>query len=152
MPRGARHAAVLTLAAIALLAGCGHDGSESEASSDSETPANPSAPASPTESEPPEMPTEDPMPEGGPLAAAIADLSRDTGIDPDDIQVVLNEPITWRDGSLGCPKLGMMYTQALVDGYRIVLRAGGDEVAYHGSNGRPPFRCDHPDPNGSIRA
>jgi hypothetical protein len=90
------------------------------------------------------------MPEDGPLAAAIADLSRDTGVDPDDIHVVANEPVTWRDGSLGCPEPGMMYTQALVDGYRIVLRAAGEVVEYHGSTGRPPFRCDHPDPNGSI--
>jgi hypothetical protein len=90
------------------------------------------------------------MPQDDPLAAAIADLSRETGVDPDDVQVVVNEQVTWRDGSLGCPEPGMMYTQALVDGYRIVLRAGGEEVAYHGSTGRPPFRCDHPNPEGAI--
>jgi hypothetical protein len=44
----------------------------------------------------------------------------------------------------------MMYTQALVDGYRIVLRVGGDEVTYHGANGKPPFRCDHPNPMGAL--
>lgn len=91
------------------------------------------------------------MPEDGPLATAIADLSRHSGVDPGDIQVVVNEPVTWRDGSLGCPEPGKMYTQALVDGYRIVLRAAGQDVAYHGSTGRPPFRCDHPDPNGATR-
>ena len=82
--------------------------------------------------------------------STTTDLSRDTGVDPGYIQVVANEPVTWRDGSMGCPKPGMMYTQALVDGYRIVLRAAGEVVEYHGSTGRPPFRCDHPDPNGSI--
>ena len=91
------------------------------------------------------------MPEHGPLAAAIADLARDTGVAPDDIEVVVNEPVTWRDGSLGCPKPGMMYTQALVDGYRIVLRAAGEEVAYHGANGQAPFRCDNPNPDGALR-
>ncbi len=90
------------------------------------------------------------MPKDDPLAAAIADLSREIGVDPDGVQVVVYEQVTWRDGSLGCPKPGMMYTQALVDGYRIVLRAGGEEVAYHGSTGRPPFRCDHPNPEGAI--
>jgi hypothetical protein len=129
--RGQRHTVVLTFVAAALLAGCGDDGPEFE---------------------PAEMPTEDPMPEDGPLAAAIADLSRDTGVDPDAIQVVVNERVTWRDGSLGCPEPGMMYTQALVEGYRIVLRAEGEEVAYHGSTGKPPFRCDHPAPNGAIGA
>ena len=32
--------------------------------------------------------------------------------------------VTWSDGSAGCPEPGMMYTQALVPGYRIVLQAG----------------------------
>jgi hypothetical protein len=90
------------------------------------------------------------MSEHDPLAAAITDLAHTTGIAPGDIEVVVNESVTWRDGSLGCPKPGMMYTQALVDGYRIVLRAGGEEVAYHGSAGQAPFRCDHPNPNGAI--
>jgi hypothetical protein len=92
------------------------------------------------------------MPQDDPLAAAIAELSRETGVDPDHVQVVVNEQVTWRDGSLGCPKPGMMYTQALVDGYRIVLRAGGEVVAYHGSTGKLPFRCDHPAPNGAIES
>ena len=148
MRGGWRHAAVLTLAGVALLGGCGgaDDGSESQ-------PAESASSPSPTQTEnaPDPTPTEEPMPDG-PLAAAIADLSSDTGVDPDDIQVVVNQEVTWRDGSLGCPKPGMFYTQALVDGYRIVLRAGGEEVAYHGSFGKPPFRCDHPAPNGAVGA
>jgi hypothetical protein len=90
------------------------------------------------------------MPETGPVAEAIADLARTTGVSPADIQVVTHEQVTWRDGSLGCPEPGMMYTQALVDGYRIVLRAEGQTVHYHGSAGKPPFRCDNPNPNGAI--
>jgi hypothetical protein len=146
---GVRHAAVLTLIGVVLLAGCG-GGAEDEPESQPTEPATSASPSeSPTEPDP--TPTEVPMPDG-PLAAAIADLSRDTGVDPDDIRVVAHEQVTWRDGSLGCPKPGMFYTQALVEGYRIVLRAGGEEVAYHGSAGKPPFRCDHPAPNGAIGA
>ncbi len=148
MRGGVRHAAVLTLLGVVLLAGCGGADDETESQ-----PTEPATSASPSESptEPDPTPTEVPMPDG-PLAAAIADLSRDTGVDPDDIRVVVHEQVTWRDGSLGCPKPGMFYTQALVEGYRIVLRAGGEEVAYHGSAGKPPFRCDHPAPNGAIGA
>jgi hypothetical protein len=62
--------------------------------------------------------------------------------------VVAHDEVIWRDGSLGCPQPGMMYTQALVDGFRIVLRVKGQEVSYHGP-GKPPFRCDNPDPNGA---
>lgn len=90
------------------------------------------------------------MPESGPVAEAIADLARATGVDPDDVQVVAYDQVTWRDGSLGCPEPGKMYTQALVDGYRIVLRADGMDVHYHGSTGGSPFRCDRPNPNGAI--
>ena len=172
MRGGLRYAAVLTVAAVALLASCGDDDGTEPAAAEPEASAGPSesatlpterpspvptspsaelTPTTPTASEQPEpTPTEDPMPDDGPLATAIADLSRQTGVDFDEIQVVVNEPVTWRDGSLGCPEPGKMYTQALVDGYRIVLRAAGEEVAYHGSTGRPPFRCDHPDPNGAT--
>ena len=145
MRGGVRHAAVLTLLGVVLLAGCGGADEDEPGSQPTET-------ANPTETAKPDpTPTEVPMPDG-PLAAAIADLFRDTGVDPDDIEVVVHEQVTWRDGSLGCPKPGMFYTQALVEGYRIVLQAGGEEVAYHGSAGKPPFRCDHPAPNGAIGA
>jgi hypothetical protein len=30
----------------------------------------------------------------------------------------------WNDGSLGCPEPGMMYTQALVNGYWLIIEAG----------------------------
>jgi hypothetical protein len=85
-----------------------------------------------------------------PRAQAIADLADRLGIDPDTIEVATYEEVTWRDGSLGCPKPGRMYTQALVPGYRIVLRAEGVAYAYHGSAGGPPFYCDTPDPRGGT--
>ena len=52
--------------------------------------------------------------------------------------------VTWRDGSLGCPKPGMMYTQALVEGALIVLRLEGREYSYHSGAGKPPFYCENP--------
>ena len=75
---------------------------------------------------------------------AVADLAASAGGDESDIEVVTAERVTWPDGSIGCPQPEEMYTQALVEGYRIVLRAGGDEVAYHGQDGGEPMRCDEP--------
>jgi hypothetical protein len=85
-----------------------------------------------------------------PEALAVADLAAQTGVDPADIDVVASDRVTWRNGSLGCPKLGYSYVQMLVEGYRIVLHAGAENYVYHGANGEVPFRCSQPDPNGTV--
>ena len=51
-------------------------------------------------------------------AAALAKVSRD------QLEIVRAEPAIWNDGSLGCPEPGMNYTQALVNGYWVVIKAG----------------------------
>ena len=39
-----------------------------------------------------------------------------------------------------CPQPGLLYTQALVPGYRIVLQAAGQTLNYHvGGKGGPTF-------------
>jgi hypothetical protein len=80
------------------------------------------------------------------VAIAVADLASAEGVGLGDVEVVTAQEVTWSDGSLGCPQAGMMYTQALVPGYRIVLTVGSDEVAYHGAEGAVPARCDDPQP------
>ena len=82
--------------------------------------------------------------ESSAAALAVKDLSERLGIAAGDIEVLKEEAVTWRDGSLGCPKPDMMYTQALVEGSLIVLRAGGRNYSYHSGKGRPPFYCDNP--------
>jgi hypothetical protein len=77
-------------------------------------------------------------------ALAVTDLASRLGIPETDIEVLSEENVTWRDGSLGCPRPGMMYTQALVEGSRIVLRAGGRDYSYHSGAGKPPFYCEDP--------
>ena len=71
-----------------------------------------------------------------------------------DIKVLSAEAVTWSDGSLGCPQPGMMYTQALVPGFRIVLQAGEQTLNYHAmSRGKPVFcpasRVTAPVPDGN---
>jgi hypothetical protein len=76
---------------------------------------------------------------------AIADLAERMGYAPEEIEIMRFENVTWRNGSLGCPLPGMMYTQALVDGSLIELSAGGKIYSYHSGGGRPPFLCESPD-------
>jgi hypothetical protein len=129
----------------------------SEVADDEREPAE--APAPPASTPPPPAPAPAPSsapaePEEAPVddvtAQAKADLAHHLGIPESRIEVVSRQDVTWRDGSLGCPREGEMYTQALVPGYRIVLRAAGSDHHYHGAQGRPPFRCDRPADDGTY--
>jgi hypothetical protein len=73
--------------------------------------------------------------------AALADAAKRTGLNRVDLKVLSAEDVTWSDGSLGCPEPGMMYTQALVPGYRVQIRAGGQELDYHASRMGLPVLC-----------
>lgn len=78
------------------------------------------------------------------LTLAIADAAERTGLAEDDIELEELSMVTWPDGAIGCPQPDVMYTQALVDGYRIVLDAGGTQLVYHGAIGEDPFLCEDP--------
>jgi hypothetical protein len=74
------------------------------------------------------------------IEAALDDAANRSTTARADIKVVSEDAVTWPDGSLGCPQPGMLYTQALVPGYRIVLQAGEQTLNYHAmSRGRPVF-------------
>ncbi|NEA30507.1 hypothetical protein [Streptomyces sp. SID13031] len=75
------------------------------------------------------------------VAQAKADLATRLGIDATQVTVVSSTEVTWPDGSLGCPKPGMFYTQALVDGTRTVLEVEGTRYDYHSGGSRSPFLC-----------
>jgi len=97
-------------------------------------PASPSAPA-----------VVSPTPAAVSLAsvteAALADAATRTGLEPDALKVLSAEVVTWSDGSLGCPQPGMMYTQALVPGYRVRIQAGGQVLDYHAGRSGQPTLC-----------
>jgi hypothetical protein len=95
---------------------------------------------------PSDSPSDSPSgtPSDGAADAAVADLAAHLGIEPEAVQVVAVEEVTWRDGSLGCAEPGMVYTQALVDGARITLRAEGVEHEYHQGASGTPIRCADP--------
>jgi len=74
------------------------------------------------------------------IEVALADAAQRLSLPRERIEIVSAERVTWADGSLGCPQPGMLYTQALVPGYRIVLRANGQTLNYHSSDrGHPAF-------------
>jgi hypothetical protein len=52
-------------------------------------------------------------------AAALAKVARE------QLVIVRAQPVVWNDGSLGCPEPGKMYTQALVNGYWVIIDAAG---------------------------
>lgn len=62
-------------------------------------------------------------------AAALAKVARD--------QLIIEraESVVWNDGSLGCPEPGMMYTQALVNGYWVVIKAAGQTFDFRVGRG-----------------
>jgi hypothetical protein len=61
----------------------------------------------------------------------LADLLERTESDRSMVKVIKSEFVVWSDGSLGCPQPGMMYTQALVDGYQVIFDVNGDTYDYH---------------------
>jgi len=67
------------------------------------------------------------------LDPVVAEVARLAGVPVDQVVVVSAEAVTFPDGSLGCPQPGMVYTQALVDGYKIVAEAGGKTYDYRGT-------------------
>ncbi len=75
------------------------------------------------------------------IEAARQDLASRTGTAIGEISVVRAQKVTWANGAMGCPQKGMMYTQALVEGYFILLRSNGEESAYHAGRDGQPFHC-----------
>lgn len=84
------------------------------------------------------------------VAWATAHLTAEMDVDPAQIDVRTAEKVTWNDGSIGCPEPGVFYTQALVEGARVILALGGVEYAYHQSDGQEPFLCDDPGEGGFM--
>lgn len=69
--------------------------------------------------------------------AIAADVAASMGVAPDDLELVLLESVTWPDGCLGLAETGQVCSQALVPGWRAVVRLpDGTERRFRGGNGR----------------
>jgi hypothetical protein len=80
------------------------------------------------------------------LDPVVDEVSRDAGVPRAQVRVVSAEAVTFPNAGLGCEQPGMAYTQVQVDGYRVVLEAGGNWYDYRGTGSRPPRRCLKPTP------
>ena len=143
--------------ALALLTACGAGDEEARPTTPPTTAA--SAPA-PVETEPEESEGDTgssaELPadlRGRPeVARAIADAASRQDVPEARVVVAAWTPVTWNDGSLGCPQPGRSYTQALVDGWLLLLRVDTALLAYHaGPDGDFGF-CAEPDGTFTVRA
>jgi hypothetical protein len=62
--------------------------------------------------------------------AAVSRLASTLDLPPEQISVVSTEAVEWPDGCLGVQRPGMMCTQAIVPGYRIILQARGEQFEF----------------------
>lgn len=92
-------------------------------------------------------PSGEPLPSGEAVTvptekwdAIVADLAA-RGVEGEPV-LVWSEAVTWPNGALGCPKPGMSYTQALVDGMRVVVTVDGTTYDYRFGRGNAPRLCE----------
>jgi hypothetical protein len=118
----------LSVASLLVCSGCAMAQNRPPREYDSVKPVQPSAA------------TNVPLPQSV-LDALRVDASKRTGIASDQVAVASAEKVTWTDGALGCPQPGRMYTQSLVPGYRVFMRAGERTLLYHTSETDQVVQC-----------
>lgn len=78
--------------------------------------------------------------------AVIADAARRFEVDENAVVLSQAEQVTWSDGSLGCPRPGMSYTQALVPGFRVSATTPAGKLLYHTDMRGQVVSCVQPAP------
>ena len=71
-----------------------------------------------------------------------ADLSGHLNIAESEVQLLEWRNGTWRDGSMGCPQPGMMYTMSLIPGYQLIFEAQGEKYYYHTRKANDFILCE----------
>lgn len=84
------------------------------------------------------------------VQAGQLDLAGRQGVAVEAITRVEVRSVVWSDGSLGCPRPGMAYPQAEVDGLFVRFRLGERNFDYHGGIGRALFLCDQKPSGGNL--
>lgn len=164
-------ALVTALLAAAALSACGTTDPDPASSSASPS-ASPSASAtpgatttsptpSPSGPDPSSRPTipppvDDQLPPGleddPRVQDAVADAEGRAGVVATPVVIAGYSKVTWNDGSLGCPTKGEVYTQALVPGELLLLRADQRLMSYHAADGGDFEYCATPSAGYSVRA
>lgn len=98
---------------------------------------------------PPDMPIATPPPVTAVppaiLEAVTAEAARLSNVSLDQVAIVRAEPAVWPDGSLGCAQPDEMYTQALVNGYWIILQAWTVPYDFRVTSDGTFRLCPHPE-------
>jgi len=144
-----RRAALATIAAVALAAcGMAEDGAVATTApgdaADSTTSTTVAAPEVTTTLEN-EMPDDAEL-----IQSAVHDLSRRLLVPEETIELVEARPVEWPDGALGCPQEGQVYTQAIVPGTQVLLRADGRVYDYHAGADGVVFLCASDEKDGGY--
>jgi hypothetical protein len=89
--------------------------------------------------------------------AAVQALADALGVAINQVKVVSAEAVDWPNGCLGVQRMGVMCTQQIVPGFRIILEADGQQYEYHtNSSGSQivPASDQQPIPisNGAVQA
>ena len=84
------------------------------------------------------------------VTQAKEDLAQRLAIKVEQIELVEARAVVWPDGSLGCPRPGMVYIQVQQDGMLIRLRVGKSVYNYHSGGTRPPFLCEQSSGNETL--
>ena len=86
------------------------------------------------------------------VAAAITDTATRADVAPAEVVIAAWSPVTWDDGSIGCPQKGRAYTQTLVKGEVLLLRVGTGLFQYHAAGDGPFAYCANPSSAYSVTA
>jgi hypothetical protein len=78
---------------------------------------------------------------GEQVSAAQFNLANRAGISADKIVVSEARVVNWGSSAIGCPQTGMSYTQAIVPGVQLLLKANGITYHYHGHKGGKLIFC-----------
>lgn len=84
------------------------------------------------------------------VESALDDAADRQSVSAGEVIVAAFTPVTWNDGSLGCPQKGMSYTQMTVEGELLILRVGTTLLQYHGRVGGPYTYCANPTSGYSV--
>ncbi|MDQ7878445.1 hypothetical protein Q9R08_10705 [Microbacterium sp. QXD-8] len=140
----ARRSAILGIAVLLCLTGCAGgpmtEPTPSEPTSSEPTPSAHTRPPFATTPRGPIAPTGEPaiVPPAR-WDAIVADLAARGVTGTPELKSA--HAVTWNNGALGCPSPGVSYTQALVDGMRVVVSVDGTTYDYRFGTSDSPKLC-----------
>lgn len=73
--------------------------------------------------------------------AVVADAAKRFKVAESAVVLVHAEKFVWSDSALGCPEPGVIYTQMLVHGFRVVAKTSAGSLTYNTDSGDRAVIC-----------